>query len=82
MENRYPNTPKTDIVNNNLNANTDRNEVDIYSNEATTPYMGQVNSRDIGAMPFAGRLGGEMVRRMIKQQEERLVEEYNNDQLK
>lgn len=82
MINRYPNTPKTDNVRNNLNAtNTGSNNTDVYSNEATTPYMGQINSRDIGAMPYAGRLGGEMVRRMIKEQEERLVEEYNKNQL-
>lgn len=76
---QYPNIPKNGLLDPNLNVANNQN--DLYSTESTTPNMGQVNSRDIGALPFAGRLGGEMVRRMIKQQEERLAEEYNNDHL-
>ncbi|PKM48995.1 MAG: hypothetical protein CVV02_18015 [Firmicutes bacterium HGW-Firmicutes-7] len=78
--NEYPNIPKNSLLDHNLNANNNQN--DLYSTESTTPNMGQVNSKDIGALPFAGRLGGEMVRKMIKQQEEKLAEEYNNNQLK
>ena len=78
--NEYPNIPKHSLLDHNLNSNNNQN--DLYSAESTTPNMGQVNSKDIGALPFAGRLGGEMVRRMIEQQEEKLAEEYNNNQLK
>lgn len=46
---------------------------------SSSPYMGNVKSKDIGALPNAGRLGGEMVRRMIKAQEEQLAEQYAND---
>lgn len=78
--NEYPDIPKSGLLDPNLDS--DNNQSDLYSTESTTPNMGQVNSKDIGALPYAGRLGGEMVRRMIKEQEEKLAEEYNNNQLK
>lgn len=46
------------------------------------PYMGNLTSEQIGSMAKAGALGGEMVRRMIKEQETQLMNQYNNDQLK
>ena len=44
--------------------------------------MGEMNSKDIGTLPYAGRLGGEMVRRMIKAQEEELMQKYASEQVK
>ncbi len=46
---------------------------------ATSSYMGNISSKDVGLMPYAGRLGGEMVRRMIKAEEERLTAKYQKD---
>lgn len=46
------------------------------------PYMGDLTSEQIGSMARAGELGGEMVRRMIKYQENQLLNQYNKDQLK
>lgn len=58
------------------NSDTNMNQSNLSSS-----YMGDVKSKDIGALPNAGRLGGEMVRRMIKTQEEQLAEQYANDHL-
>lgn len=78
--NEYPNRSKNTILNNKLNSNNSNDS--LYSDESVTPSLGQINSRDIGSLPFAGRLGGEMVRRMIKEQEEKLAKEYNDNTLK
>lgn len=55
-----------------------------YQEEVSSerPYLGNMKSKDIGTLPYAGRVGGEMVRRMIKAQEEELMKNYSNDQLK
>lgn len=37
--------------------------------KGSKPYMGNLTSAQIGNMAKAGMLGGEMVKRMIKQQE-------------
>lgn len=79
--NQYPNLPKKNLVNTNLNSDINMNQPDLYSNQSTTPSMGQVNSKDIGLLPYAGRLGGEMVRKMIKEQEDILAKQYDNDHL-
>ena len=42
------------------------------------PYMGDLTSAQIGSIARAGSLGGEMVRRMIKEQEERLANEFQD----
>lgn len=39
------------------------------------PYMGDLTSHQIGMMAKSGQLGGEMVKRMIKKQEEEMVEQ-------
>jgi len=78
--NEYPNISKNTILDDKLNTNNSNNS--LYSNESITPSLGQINSKDLGSLPFAGRLGGEMVRRMIKDQEEKLAKDYNDNSLK
>jgi hypothetical protein len=57
--------------------------INVLTNQySSNPYMGDMKSKDIGTLSHAGRLGGEMVRRMIKAQEEKLIEKYSNDQMK
>ncbi len=52
---------------------------DISNKDTDNSSMGEMKSKDVGAMSNAGRLGGEMVRRMIKSQEEQLAEQYRKD---
>jgi hypothetical protein len=65
------------LNNNPLNANNTQLDQTSF-----TPYLGEMKSKDIGTLPYAGRVGGEMVRRMIKAQEEKLMQEYSSDQMK
>ncbi len=41
------------------------------------PYMGDLTSQQIGNMAKSGQLGGEMVKRMIKYEENELMNSYN-----
>lgn len=43
------------------------------------PYMGNFTSAQIGDLARTGELGGEMVKRMIKQQEIELMDKYDKD---
>lgn len=79
--NHYPDLPKKDLVDTTVKSDVNMNQTGLYSNQSTTPSLGQVNSKDIGSLPFAGRLGGEMVRKMLKEQEEILAKQYANDHL-
>lgn len=45
---------------------------------ANKPYMGNLTSAQIGSMAKAGVLGGEMVKRMVKQEEIKLMNEEDN----
>lgn len=45
------------------------------------PYMGNLTSAQIGDLARCGELGGEMVKRMIKEQETELMNKYNNEKL-
>lgn len=42
--------------------------------EPDHPYMGNLTSHQIGTMAKAGQLGGEMVRRMVKQVEQEMAD--------
>lgn len=54
------------------------NTTDIPSTPSPKPYMGNLTSSQIGNMAKAGVLGGEMVKRMISEQEEKLINDYND----
>lgn len=54
------------------------NTTDTPYNSTPKPYMGDLTSGQIGNMAKAGTLGGEMVRRMIADQEQKLINEYND----
>ncbi len=73
----------SDIPNKNVGNiyNSSNSSTNMDQADSSSPYMGNMKSKDIGALPNAGRLGGEMVRRMIKAQEEQLAEEYENNHL-
>jgi hypothetical protein len=43
--------------------------------------MGNLTSAQIGQMARAGELGGEMVRRMIAQQETQMMNDYNENKI-
>lgn len=42
------------------------------------PYMGDLTSGQIGSMAKSGQLGGEMVRRMVEEQEKILIDELKD----
>lgn len=42
------------------------------------PYMGNFTSEQIGSLARAGELGGEMVKRMIKEQETQMMNDFNS----
>jgi hypothetical protein len=67
---------------NQLNDSPNNNSNSITNHSESNPYMGEMKSKDIGTLPYAGRLGGEMVRRMIKAQEEKLMETYASEHMK
>ena len=47
----------------------------------TKPYMGHLTNQQIGNMAKVGQLGGEMVKRMVENQEKELMNQSNQDQL-
>lgn len=50
----------------------------LYNNNNVKPYMGNLTSGEIGNMAKAGMLGGEMVRRMIQEQENQMIQDNNS----
>ncbi len=48
-------------------------ENQVSNNSNDHPYMGNMTSQVAGKMARAGNLGGEMTRRMIKAQEEKMA---------
>ncbi|MCM1991540.1 small, acid-soluble spore protein, alpha/beta type [Oceanirhabdus seepicola] len=48
-------------------------ENQVTNNVNNHPYMGNMTSQTAGKMARAGNVGGEMTRRMIKAQEEKMI---------
>lgn len=51
--------------------NSEQNRKRLYSDDS---YMGELTSTQIGSMAGAGKLGGEMVKRMVASIEKEMVE--------
>ncbi|GAA0730847.1 hypothetical protein GCM10008905_32630 [Clostridium malenominatum] len=45
-----------------------------FTNKDNSPYMGDHPSNFVGKLPAAGMLGGEMVKRMIAEQESKMID--------
>jgi len=51
-------------------------ENQVTNNTNNHPYMGNMTSQTAGKMPRAGNIGGEMTRRMVKAQEEKMARKH------
>jgi len=51
-------------------------ENQVSNNSNNEPYMGNITSQTAGKIGKAGNLGGEMTRRMIKAQEEKMARKH------
>ena len=56
-----------------------KNTIEDGNTSSSKPYMGNLTSAQIGSMAKAGVLGGEMVRRMIKDQEIKMMNQLPDE---